>query len=1549
MKVNNKLNEITLTLPNGVSFSLKNNLETAFNWEQVRNRTLDTGHAQFILMENEFEGFHSEETIEPYSIIELSFLGQETKIRLAVQSDKVETVRKWKSGIYRHHVTFVSESKLLERDISDTVIFATPIDRYYQSDADTEWTIFKNGSVLNEYDVFSWEPPTFKITQERGTTLSISDNASSFEKYYDNTGTFEEKQYITELELTVTSPRMRQYKYQSALEGTHNTYYDTIHNIALTETGEYKFSFFISAINYSGQGVILRSATFETTIAVGSANDILRPYTVAESIDRLLNVSEIHRASQQNRYYLSERDREILGSEEAPNFSFTVSNLAEGLQAIGSYTKERFPKLTGREISFEPLWNGEIITEDEIIEKALVFDRIAERSGNDYATFLDCSAENVVGMLDGKKATVIEPYIGGYKTVRSSSGSAITENSAMIATGAIYQYVGLSMGSINGKEIGDITPYVFEENDYQSLTDYASAFPYSKAYALKWVQMQGNITELSHRVTTSSMQIANNLELPAIANIVGAVSPKTEVGTGAKDYIVDLWRSAFGDDFSYDIDAKSFASLMFQTEYNPVMNIRSRIYRDFDEGFSRKGGLLFNQSETVMDSELLGENLHGTIERMGHQSTLVTYQFAKIDDVPKIGTLVDDYLIFGETMQIRPDCVIVTIAYTKYAEVASSSALKSEKKTSDVSRTKYAVRNVNYGEFGYFSHTDTVAYSSIGTMLVGTAPEQLLTFTAPRKASAVKATGYTHDGEPLNTVFLPLITFPIGHSLQFSWKYEGNMSAGNMSVPAPNLAVSGTTGTKYNRAQKAVVYTDAYGRLKTYDFEIMRSGMTKDDTGIRWELEPQEISVTVNTSTRKAPLSYPRYEYSLFIELAGATVVSIVPPIGSTSAEVDLADGQNAVTVVRAYLTDKEFIARQIGHSLPLLPDNVTINGNAWTAREPFFHVPDLLVDKNGSEALSFDVQFHFKQDFKDFIIGNGVTQFSALVGGSTKEIGLYVFPKGVNRYERYVDVRNGTKVADNLSWIWNANRNRMQTTLPSAVDGNRGWALIGKTDSGLYEIIFGENNKDKVFKKDLYLYFAGNEHDWQSRVEEDERVKALFYNDAIVEPYLFKSEEWVDVKAKFYDDFIVDYPLQSEDITDVDIVSANFYDDRIVEKYPITSEEWSIKSAKFYDDAIVEPYPITSEEAPKVSVKFMNENTVLFESQVSVLGTPMYTGSTPTKSSDERYDYTFNGWSPAIGKVFTDTVYTAQFSAKKREYTISVDVTNQNGTVLWNRSAIGGYDETVTFVPIAKTHYSTKTVSVKIGDHVSALKATKQGYEGNTYTAYIYYKRDGQDIGSMSFSTKYPNAVGSVFNGAPSTLSNSYGAFTFSKYTDEGGNDVTLNHIKSQQLTNNSAKWYAIYTDKLWKVTIVYKNESGTEIATRDTLYKSQGYQQFSAKTIENYNAIESSQTVSITSESTITFIYRGQTYQYQIAYRNYMTNAEIQARSTYTVLFPNNNTSGYPGAPSSIRGTDGNVYTFSHYRDEVGNYITLDHIRSQVLTNKDNPAVWYADYRKN
>ena len=71
-------------------------------------------------------------------------------------------------------------------------------------------------------------------------------------------------------------------------------------------------------------------------------------------------------------------------------------------------------------------------------------------------------------------------------------------------------------------------------------------------------------------------------------------------------------------------------------------------------------------------------------------------------------------------------------------------------------------------------------------------------------------------------------------------------------------------------------------------------------------------------------------------------------------------------------------------------------------------------------------------------------------------------------------------------------------------------------------------------------------------------------------------------------------------------------------------------------------------------AVTFKNCSTTLQTSSVAYGTKPDYTGTTPTKTSTEKYDYVFKGWYPTIVSVTGAAAYTAVFDSTLREYIVT-------------------------------------------------------------------------------------------------------------------------------------------------------------------------------------------------------------------------------------------------------------------------------------------------------
>ena len=143
---------------------------------------------------------------------------------------------------------------------------------------------------------------------------------------------------------------------------------------------------------------------------------------------------------------------------------------------------------------------------------------------------------------------------------------------------------------------------------------------------------------------------------------------------------------------------------------------------------------------------------------------------------------------------------------------------------------------------------------------------------------------------------------------------------------------------------------------------------------------------------------------------------------------------------------------------------------------------------------------------------------------------------------------------------------------------------------------------------------------------------------------------------------------------------------------------------------------------------------------------TPSYSGATPTKAQTTQYTYEFSGWSPTIGAITANTTYTAQFTAKLREYAVNVFLPNE----------------------IEGTIEGVETRYYPYGTQLEIKATANHGYEPNFIR--VVLPDDLEDMGDMSpyYKDYYPDESSDTFS-ITLTVLGSFGVAAFFKEKDKG------------------------------------------------------------------------------------------------------------------------------------------------------------------------------------
>lgn len=1060
----NKIESAIMEFPNGSKVPVGKYINLPITWESVLDETHGTAKVLMTDMrQSEFDqyGVRIDGPFKVNIPIEIKFVGQETLIRMIVARDTAEMTRKDGWETWSHNIEFVDEVKKLEQEPVDNLTFKNPVPRDY-AQASIQWGYAHSGTngEPKEDENKGYSPIIFNQLQKKGETLQINDNLSSFS--YSNTASV--KFIITSFNIVATYPNGQKQERTSALSMSNNRYLDSIHEIPLTQEGEYSIKIQLKYNWRVENSSTKMTLTYTSYFYVGSSSVAIGASSIQDVIQRILDVTPTRTASGVNKYAFRNNAEEY-ATEESPEFTFTGKHLFEVMFDIASY-KKMFPALYKNEIYFRPFWNGVTLTSGDLPPptKAVLSSTIDQ-----YCTALDSYVENMVCINDTNVGTVVEPYKNGYISARSNSGAEISETTSVIPTqSTIYQPISLNVGETDGVAVGDIQAYLYEQEDYEALSDTSAAYPYSKGYALKYTRFSKNYTELSHRIKTSDV-IADALTKPALANIIGATTNGAvgDAGLSLKDYL-----SAFiGKE-----TAAPFADLLFQPTYIPVVNARVRQYKPMISADDYEATLFYNQQSEVVDSEAFGEHVKGLVQKLGNHTEIRVYRFDRMDDVPTVGTLIDEKSVYDVAMTIFEDHVDVTICLVDYAELSSYIGVKNEIKTSDISTTKWCNRFVNWEEFLVFTHND-IQGSAVS--ITSDALNGIFSFTVADPLTCAMFTSYTDGGDSIMTAFAPIKHLALGNSIYFQWEMLDNFAVGYKSEKAPSGATSAWTGTQYDRAQRAVRYCDSFGRMETLDFQLLKTGPTPDnaewlldETDILWDVDEEANELTIRLGQ-----SYPCLIYVAFFGDGILTAFNI--PVDTSIYRQEWKYSSNSTIFFEAKLskTDEDkanlFMQTQLAHEFPQKPSEVVFS------QKPILQLSDWLIKKNSAEALKFAAQYHFRQTWREFVIGSGMSNFCSLVGGACTQLQMFISALPINRFERHVnlgDTYNYLVLDDLPTFTVDEENLRVEITLPSSVndyiDATKSWGLVGIDKNGNRQLIFGENKnaQNEAFLTTIYM-----------------------------------------------------------------------------------------------------------------------------------------------------------------------------------------------------------------------------------------------------------------------------------------------------------------------------------------------------------------------------------------------------------------------------------------------------------------------------------------------
>ena len=725
---------------------------------------------------------------------------EKERIYRLVASTKRTRKRYAGTPLYDWTINTIELTKLLERRLIDTMTVTKYLPKYYDSKygaIPNTHLIWKRGSQTDDY-IYNNEVPSTIGYMNVGTVPTY--------QLYLPTGTIIEDNAANYLILPENGTPTEGYRYWW-YEEPHTVLKKDgviVQNNTITQPGVYTIeahAFF----NYDFTGSLgtnYEDITISWEITAFS-NQFGTPKTISSVCNRLLSAGTTMRKGVESQEFLLDPTFESkYANVPSPEFSFTNCTLFEALLQIGGYI-HAIPRLVPRSTSDDTHY---YVTFDKLggDEQAPTMPPFIYGENtidvNDWCGQIDTPAQNLVNTEDVNAGSITE-LGNSFITVRTEDGQVeVNADNVLIRVSKPIQQIlkvecGFSPLYESGtRQIGDITPYIYESAEYKTLSSYwVEKYPYSKGWALYYTQGGNTIEGLSFVLKRSSSDETAFESLYAIVNIINAV-------TGA-----NLTKSATSN-------GAFMEKLAFRVTYVPIAQARVKAHKpSLAEGGAVNNALTYNQGANIAETSFYGEKMRGAIARLGHDVETRTYDIFHYDQLPKIGQLLDGKYIAHIDYEWDITKVRITVALTKDFNMLSQFVgLNSNYRLYDISEKQSVERNVNYDELVVVGDAPAV---DMGAYLMNRQNAEMIreTFAGVNgKLAVAKLTPYDENSQeiPNRACILPAVAFPFGTSIALNVSYFDNYGAGYQITDA----YSDNEDNK--EVQRLVPYADQFGEIK---------------------------------------------------------------------------------------------------------------------------------------------------------------------------------------------------------------------------------------------------------------------------------------------------------------------------------------------------------------------------------------------------------------------------------------------------------------------------------------------------------------------------------------------------------------------------------------------------------------------------------------------------------------------------------------------------------------------------------------------------------------
>lgn len=761
---------------NGVDYT--NKCTMPIQEQKTADDSLDAGYLELISIDKE-------KPFSPFSSVEINKndgIKTETENYYIASDESNEMI---KNNKFNHDIVLIEETKEMERYIVNTKTSTNPIVHDYLSNkkkvmvagVTTEFWFFPDSKYI-EFDLLSPREINQAIEIKRPYNLLMEYFTKTNYTFINTVSTD-----YNDVVLTITAPDGTEVMTQT--DSCSSAPASSTFMFTPTQAGDYKFTL---VANGKAGGIGNVDASFN--LAVVSAITPKQDKTVKNVCEVLLQTCESLRASETPRFSLAqvndydESKRELitkLYAKKAPEFAFTKCTLFEAFKEIGDFI-HAIPRLKNKKVFFDLLGTDEECSVD--LEK--YNQNTQTQSIDNFCSELDMNVDNLIDADNDAGGSITEPFVNGFKTVRVETGTAqITEDGMIISTEyPIYDIIKLEAGVLsNGTPIGDITPFVYESAEYQTLSSSSNTFPTSRMFALKFTQGQKNITQLNFK---NEHLITDAFENYSLMNII---YKKLGIET-------NWWKNFWNNEDIYN--------LQFRVTYTPMVSARIKQTKENVSDLAFKTVLTYNQSANMVSATALGENLKGAVAKYGVPEKKLMLTFSKLAEVPKVNTKYKGFTITSVKTETYNNHILAEIGMSKkFNNKSAYISINSQKRYYEVSEKASYARFDIHENYCLIGDSCESKGSTLLTTSAITAFKNSFTDGKLNNVGVVKAQGFTADNTALQEIARPVIALGVGNSIVFKFSYEDNYSAGNTA------SYSGKT-----KIQDYAKYVDPYGEIE---------------------------------------------------------------------------------------------------------------------------------------------------------------------------------------------------------------------------------------------------------------------------------------------------------------------------------------------------------------------------------------------------------------------------------------------------------------------------------------------------------------------------------------------------------------------------------------------------------------------------------------------------------------------------------------------------------------------------------------------------------------